>query len=127
MNINFYDIQTEYKYFVNQINNTHSCLNHTIEDLKKFLETYYKLKNYNEIFGDNTELNLANLKYICECLEDIIEFTQNITLLESEPPKAKIYNIDDYINIPDNYEEDAFVDSDYPIDLSELWNDNNLP
>ena len=87
-------------------------LSFIIIDLEKYLSEYKQNKNYNEIFTDNTQINLANLEVIYSKLDNIIELIENITLLETQVPTAEIYDIDDYKKFPDFYDED--------IDLSNL-------
>lgn len=121
----FYDIQTEYKEFINQISSSQSYLYYTIKDLKIFLESYCKLKNTNEVFIDNLRLYLAELENVYEKLTEIIEITDNTPFHNAKQPQAKIYNIENYINIPDDYEQDIYVDPNYPIDFSKLFENKN--
>ena len=64
------------------------------------------------------------MENIYEKLENILDLIENITLLETKLPEktgAKIYDIEDYIKIPDNYEQDCYVDFDNLPDFSALW------
>ena len=122
--MNFERIITNYNDFYNYIQTVHSILSFIIVHLDKYLAEYKQNNNYDEIHTDNLEINLANLKNIYFKLDDIIELTKNITLSEIHLPaenNAKIYDINDYKELAEDYEQDIDVDLDNSQEISKIW------
>ncbi len=118
--INYKDIQTYYKYFVECVSNAHSFSEFLMSDINKFLEEYYKLDNYDEIFADNLELALANIENYYMMLENMEEYIENVNLPILKLSQAEIIDFMDYIEIPENYDEDTYVNLDNPINISDM-------
>ena len=126
------DLELEYKMLKDSCNNFDSVLCSVIIDITNFLTEYYNNENFNEIFADNLILHLAYLEKISEIIYDIeydincLELN-NFELFYPETKKtAEISYIDDYIEIPENYNQDTYADINNPPDFSKLWKKRHL-
>ena len=88
--MDFKDIQTEYKNFIEHIYSAHSHLENLIPELSIFLSKYCKSKNYSEDFAQEIDNNLTNFENIFIILDDLLEKIETITFNEVvHPEKTK--------------------------------------
>jgi len=116
--MNYEDIKIEYKCFIKQIFNTSSILMYLISDLEKYISEYYKDKNFDEIFADNLEINLAYLKDCYFKLDYAIEKIKDIQLASKKIKEEQ--NSDNlYVLYPQTYDDiDILISKDAKLDIN---------
>lgn len=119
--LNLKDIKSDYNYFLMYLNVAYSILSFLVQQLSIYLQNNYDSINYDEIYTDNLELNLAYFKDIYEILYKALEYAENISINELQMPTAKICNFYNYINIPPDYEQDICVDMNNLPNIKSLY------
>ena len=126
MIFDFKNIKSIFRETYDYIYESSANIEYLIKNLSKILTYFYSQQDYAEEFTDNLELNLAYLYCIYEYFEPVINTLENITLSdinvpEKEEKNAEIYYIDEYVRLPEDYEEDEdiYVDLNYPLNFAE--------
>lgn len=114
------DIQINYKTFIENTYCAYSVLGVIIDEINNLISECYKFENCKEYFIDNLELNLVYLEKIYQYMNYVIENTENVAIPDMKFPEAKLYNFDNYIQVPDKYEQDIYVDINSS-NLSDFW------
>lgn len=113
---NFENILLEYKEFLEYISLANSLSEELVENGNIFLKEYCKSLHYNENFAEEFEINLLYLENFYQRINDMFELIDNVNLSQLKMPEINnILYFDNYIKIPDNYDEDIFVDLNFPI------------
>lgn len=109
--MDFDDIQAEYNLFVEHLYNAHGFLYEILVDGSKYLNNYLKLKNFDKDFAEKFDENMLNLSVLYSQINDMLDALFNISITKIKPlEKNNIVNINEYINCPNKYEQDIYVD-----------------
>ena len=111
------NLKNEYKFFLEQASLAHSCLYEFLPKINSALIKYCKMKNFDEKFANELDINLLYLEKILEDFDNIMELFEKITFLEMNYPK-KEEKIGTFFT--KKYEKDIFVDCNYKIDWKNL-------
>ena len=108
--MDLYDIKQEYKILEEYTYYTHALTDDLIKNIKNFLSEYPKLQNFDEIISDNLELNLVYLEEFYINTEKILNIIESITLSKLNLHKAKIYDINKFLNNKNNANSYFYLD-----------------
>ena len=113
---NLKNIKNEYKCFLENIYMAESFLDELLEHSGKLLSDYCKYKNRDTNFAYKLEENLLYLEYISGEMKNLIECIDYITLQEIKIHCIHNFkNIHEQMFIPEEYEQDVYVDINNPI------------
>lgn len=119
-NAEFEYLLIQYKSFIENIYDAYSHLDDSIILLKKFLNNYYKLKNFKEDFACELELILSYFENYYQILFPIINELEQFSLSDKrKKEEIKLNSSNVYLFYPKYcVDEDIYVPKDYQID----WN-----
>lgn len=113
----FENLLIQYKYFIDNIYNTYSCLDSLIVSLRNFLNDYYKLKDFDDESTSELELILSYFENYYQILFPIVDELEQFSMFDKENKEIKLDSSNVYSFYPKYYvDEDIYVPKDYQID-----------
>lgn len=114
----FDNIKIEYKAFLENISFSYSYIEELVDFTNKFLSEYCKSKHCDKKFAKELEINLLYLEKFHQNIDNIIEIIESVTLDKLTLPEIKnVFCLEDFISIPDDYDNDILVDLNDSLNL----------